>query len=63
VEAYSTSNTAVMGAFDTLKVLMDCAAPSSNTRKLSFFKPGTNWPLLVVTRTSTFTNGAFTRME
>jgi len=63
VDAYSTSNTAVIGASEIVKLLIVCCTPSSKIRKLSFFSDEMNCPSFVVTITGTSTKGTFTWME
>src|SRR6201996_8974944 len=64
VDANSSSITAVIGVFAMRIDVTCCSTPSSVTRKLSAFSPGTNWRVLSSsTFTSRFTIGTSTRIE
>ena len=53
----------MIGACETVKLLIVCGTPSSYTRKLSFCKEEMNCPSLVVTLTGISTKGTSTRIE
>src|ERR1700719_3426056 len=54
------STTMVIGASVGAKFVIVCGAPSSSTRKFSFFKPVRISPFFVVAITSTVTTGTST---
>src|ERR1019366_2371880 len=51
----SNSRMRSSGSTSKLKLTSGCATPSSSTRKSSFVRPGTTWPLVSTASTSTRT--------